>query len=676
MINILFGNRRTKEFSIPPEGVVFEVERYSHVAIGGPYEAVINAYGDERDLARLVDWIGSPIWLENATEGVWHGQITLIEAPNGNTKLTVDLDQMYNRVAVAYTTVATGQATVGLRGTTAWANDAESVAEFGARELLDSRGGTTADHAVVSRDRTLERAKYPQAKLIVEEELPGQARQQAKAVITCRGWWATLGWRYANIPVSLAFAYEDYTSNILLGKVSDAIQNRTSSTDYTMKNSTDAAYQQITPTVVIIPKSITLALKKTGTPADNIVIGIYATDGSGIPTGSVLATASIAASGVTGSWAEYAATLNWAWLNMAAGTVYAIRLNRSGATDASNYLTVGVDAGLNYSGGVMKVSADSGGSWAARSPDADLYFIIYTGNDSVVAFGQPFDTGPSQWNLQDISTLISVTGAPGDITIGIYENPDSLTPGAKLAEATLTAAEVGAEGWSRFTLTAPLLLAANSSYVLVISVGGVDASNFYTLALAYGYLAGPLRQKVGTTWGFVAGGGHFVFRLYTNDILATTQQIRSMLTNYGQHLRNIHMEIDSGIATESYRNGDSDYQYEIEELLDMGTANSRRMLARVDQDLDVRIYEEPIDTGNYTLGSDGHFYYYGEPIADELCPVGFWAQLGDVLPFSLDTSTLSGSASFFVEKAEYNAVEKKLYYDYIENPDDLGVKSG
>ncbi len=370
--SIIFQNR---DFSsaLDLHNVRFVVNSYSHEAIGGPKEASITVFGGELALEDTLNWLRRPVTIyDERGNAVWWGYVHQVQMRRDALEVAPSLDSMVNRVAVVYSFVEAGSQLVGQRKTTAWASDSDSQAEYGVKELLSSTDGASDAAALARRNAVLAGQAWPYGGLSQFGSPRGAvrysgAKKSASGTLICRGWWETLAWKYASVALT------------------GAIQNRPTSTDYTLKNSTDALHQQITPTVSVNATRIDFALKKTGTPADNLVVGIYATDGSGNPTGSALASGTIAASGTTGSYAEYAWTLGSA-INLARGSVYSIRLNRSGATDASNYLTVGVDAGLNYTGGVMRVSTNSGGTWAARSPDADLYFIIYEDNqvDSTV----------------------------------------------------------------------------------------------------------------------------------------------------------------------------------------------------------------------------------------------------------------------------------------------------
>lgn len=90
----------------------------------------------------------------------------------------------------------------------------------------------------------------------------------------------------------------------------------------------------------ILMSSISLTLKKVLAPADNCIIAIQA-DSSGSPSGTDLATATIAGGTITTSNAEYTPSLS-ASITPTDGTYYWVVCRRSGALDAANYYQIGL----------------------------------------------------------------------------------------------------------------------------------------------------------------------------------------------------------------------------------------------------------------------------------------------------------------------------------------------
>lgn len=172
--------------------VRLEIQRYSHHAIGGPQIATMTAYGSELMLWELLEWLRSPVEiLDEYNDKVWWGFVQEITVRIGAIEVGVSLATMFNNVAVAYSHVDPGSEEAGTRATTAWAQDDDSVAAYGTKELLVSLAEGTLAAAESMRDSILDLYKYP---IPVVRSTPGKG--SLSATLTCRGWWDTLGWSY------------------------------------------------------------------------------------------------------------------------------------------------------------------------------------------------------------------------------------------------------------------------------------------------------------------------------------------------------------------------------------------------------------------------------------------------------------------------------------------------
>lgn len=504
-MNVIF---KTRDFlsQAQPDGLEFKVRRYSFAAMGGPKAAEIEATGGELALWQLADLLRCPVEIDNDTgAAVWWGYVNEVEIMLNRVKVTFSLDDMANRVALAYEEMGAGE-TSGVRETTAWADDAESQAIYGVKEILDSSDGTTATHAAADRDRLLQERKLP----VMSIEGATGKRAEYKATLYCRGWWDTLEYKYCNVPLSLGFAYETARSTSLdLGSGASGYQ-KVDQSFRTGANTLNAA-------------SVGLYLSKIGAPADTVTVAIYSDSDAGFP-GASLASGSLDASETTTDNAWVSVPLDSEY-ELAANTTYYLQVGRSGADDSDNYFVLPYDNLAGYALGDLYASTDSAST--------------------------------------DYSTIT------GDL---------------------------------------------------------------------------PLR-------------------LYTDDIIETSQQVYSMLVMFGQFFRRVVMDIDSGISTESYRDGDGDAQFEVEKLLEMGTTDNVRMLASVDIGRTVTVYEEPGETleTHYRVNKDFSLYdAYGAPLDKTTCPCAVWVRLGDVIPPGVGTQSVVAPATLFIEESEYNAASGEL----------------
>lgn len=197
-LSVRFLNRDFSEPLATPAGMTYGVSSYSWHAIGGPELANITAYGPERGLWELVEKLRCPVEIEDARgEVVWWGYVATVRVRVNRLAFSVDLDTMFNRVAVAYSLIEPGSQTPGVRATTTWTQDDDSVAVYGSKELLVSLSGATATQAEAIRTMVLAARRYP-----VPGVEPSLAEEEGSlsAVLQCRGWWQTLDWQYYSNP--------------------------------------------------------------------------------------------------------------------------------------------------------------------------------------------------------------------------------------------------------------------------------------------------------------------------------------------------------------------------------------------------------------------------------------------------------------------------------------------
>ncbi len=211
MFTVILRDRDFTDKSLP--GIYLVPESYSMHAIGGPEQARIAVHGPIAALWEAIEWLRCPVEILNDRyESAWWGYVAEIEIEVGAVQVGVSLENMANKVAVAYGAIAPGSAAAGTRATTDWAQDAESVAEYGVKELLvtDSRGYT--DTAAALRDRILAENRYP-----VPTIRTGQSGGEPSARLTCYGWWRTLDWRY--------YVQADATNVATTSQISTIISN-------------------------------------------------------------------------------------------------------------------------------------------------------------------------------------------------------------------------------------------------------------------------------------------------------------------------------------------------------------------------------------------------------------------------------------------------------------------
>lgn len=115
---------------------------------------------------------------------------------------------------------------------------------------------------------------------------------------------------------------------------------------------------------------IEVRLRKVGTPADGVRVGLY-TDSSGAP-GTLIEQVTVAASGIDGEEVGWVAFDLATAPQIAYGTTYGIQIDRTGAMDAENFYEVEIDPEAGYARGALRLY--DGSAWQAAT--GDLIFRV------------------------------------------------------------------------------------------------------------------------------------------------------------------------------------------------------------------------------------------------------------------------------------------------------------
>ncbi len=179
---------------------------------------------------------------------------------------------------------------------------------------------------------------------------------------------ATIAFVFLMALPSSAFAYQVKTASIHNPSVSSFFGDPAHSGDYF-----SMGFQTVGAGTV---GTVGVWMDKEGLPTGNLTASIYAKDGSGYPTGSVIATSdNIDATTLTNGVFSLQTFTFAAPPSLTASTDYTVVLHSSGTPDASKYFGLGgVDPG-DYSGGLMAHSASANSGYVAFGT-ADVYMEI------------------------------------------------------------------------------------------------------------------------------------------------------------------------------------------------------------------------------------------------------------------------------------------------------------
>ena len=311
--NIYFWQRSLytqNKYEIPGD-LKINLERHSKAWFGGCDEAELSVVGGKESLLLLLNLVRCGISIHTAAAvPLWWGYVSRVEVEIDGIMATVDFENMANDIAVAYTLVSLSGKTVGTRQTTAWVKDADSVAEYGDRQLLESGASMNAVAAAALVNQKLASLKLP--KLIVTTR---SNEGQNTARIICKGWYHLLEGRYCVIPTKLALSYQ------------------TLGTTVNTLSLTNKFAQAFTVTSDINLQEIEIYAKKTGAPGTMTVSICEKTDD--VTPGGSLASTTISEATFSTSYAWTKGTLSSPY-TLTAGTAYWLVIAAGGGDDSGN----------------------------------------------------------------------------------------------------------------------------------------------------------------------------------------------------------------------------------------------------------------------------------------------------------------------------------------------------
>jgi hypothetical protein len=350
-MNIYFWQRSkylNNQHEIPGD-LEIKLERYSKTWLGGCDEAEFRVEGSKESLLLLLNLVrtGVTVHTEAATP-LWWGYVSRVEVEVEGVLATVDFENIANEIAVAYTRVDLSGNTVGIRQTTGWFRDDDSVAEYGVRRLLITGANMNIVSADALAQRKLQSLKLPKLVVTTREN---SGKNQAR--IYCRGWIHLLEGKYCEIPVTLALSF----TTIGQGSISFDVEQKWA--------------QSFTPVSDINLGEISVYAKRIGNPGD-LSVALFSTI-NGLP-GSQLASGSIFA-GLVGT--------NYGWVDvplsatypLVSGTEYFIVVTTNNA-DANNFYTFPTDLNNTYPGGnLFLYDTAAENDWVEQ--EADTPFRLY-----------------------------------------------------------------------------------------------------------------------------------------------------------------------------------------------------------------------------------------------------------------------------------------------------------
>ncbi len=320
-----------------------QVEELTWQSPGGADTARVRLDGGLAEQDDLRRWLGAEIRLSPAGGApCWWGYLHGVEVQRGGVRWRWDVSQVVNRCAVRYRAPMPWGGEGGADPfQTPWAEVVRSQRRFGVRERVFSMGEASEAEATARRDALLAERAFPRLQI-----LPPISGAEDRVLVEGRGWWHTLGWRYADHRQGWLGSGRREGTSLTWGHAS-AVQR---------------VAQAFTPDGEGWEcGEVWVWLIRTGNPVDEVQISVCAD--AGAQPGAALMTFTL-----SGSSLSRDPGLGWVRLRPAevvrlnGASRYWLVLRRTGALDAQNaYLTrVDADGTLGTPPGLM---AFNGSAW-------------------------------------------------------------------------------------------------------------------------------------------------------------------------------------------------------------------------------------------------------------------------------------------------------------------------
>ncbi|MCE7982546.1 MAG: hypothetical protein DYG89_15250 [Caldilinea sp. CFX5] len=615
-----------------PNGVAATVERYGGTATTGFDQAAVAATGPTAALWALLRWLGHRLRIrDDAGQAVWGGLIHEVTLQLGAFEVGLSLEGMYNRIAVAYSTTDASGADV--RATTAWAEDAESVARYGYKELLHTAADVSPAQAVALRDTLLATLSKPHALLRLNGGAPG-------AMVRAVGLLETFEWRY----YSQAAGLEAHTE----GGQEQALGQGLTATSIGFTQ--DGRLHDLGNRLDALPKDSNIQI--TGSASNN---GTHLLNASGRDGSSY--TANTIAIQPSDDLVDSAEGLNF----LSANDIFQL----TGSASHNGYyrvkgggaaaITVAPNVGTEAAGAAITLtqagSIRTSSVFVNEMPGATVTATVH-GQKIAQSFSLAANTS---WTVDQIALNLKKVGAPADgVTVQLCADASG-APGTVLVQTTVAAGSIYPTGsWVAFALGNVVTISYGVTYWIVIFRTGADnIDNYYIVAVDedLGYGRGALRLWTGAAWTNRATNADLAFRVL--GAWETTRQIQEIYNACNQHFTALDIVTGSGVSSNQYRVGDSTALTEVQALATAGAAGGLRLLLATTPDWVLRVEVQPTSgDNNLLLASDGRLRApTGRDLPAGRLPTGQWVRLIDV-PANVDA--LASLANIFVERAEWS----------------------
>lgn len=275
------------------------------------------------------------------------------------------------------------------------------------------------------------------------------------------------------------------------------------------------------------------------------------------------------------------------------------------------------------------------------------------------AIAQSFQVASTpDWEVSHVRIRMKRIGNPtDDFYVNICSDSGG-APGSVLTNGSLNGTAISDNTeWHEFEMGSKISLTGSTTYWLKMErIASPSGTDYFQVDVneALGYSGGVFRIYNGATWAARSPDADMLFTV--SGVIETSQQIEDIITETEQFFEGIDRDVDSGVFSNPWRDGDQTALTHVMELLEAGTDNNRRILARVERDRRLSVFEEPAPGDNdFILDVKGDLYDpYNKLVRRHEWQVGVWANLKDVIPSSVDVFRLTNPNRVFLEEVIYD----------------------
>ncbi len=303
---------------------------------------------------------------------------------------------------------------------------------------------------------------------------------------------------------------------------------------------------------------------------------------------------------------------------------------------------------------------------APGAPDTQVH--LGDSSESVVkgAVAQKFQfTGGAQWFAETISVWVdkSTRSVAQTLTVALCAYDTAGSPGAVLASATLASGDLVGGDWNEFALNTRVALTHGAWYWVKVSVNSTGATWYALQCQSGGAIVLRIQNAATLVWADASPACELKYRI--GCVRENTDQIRTAIETSGQFITGVYVDQTSGLHSNVYRNGATTCLQVVQDLMSEGTTNGLALLAEVDRNRRVRIYEAPARPGaresRLIMDGAGNLYdEWGNRWNGHVSPVGKKCAVRDAALPTLDATRVANPGIFFVERAIFDARTEEL----------------